>query len=406
DGVRHIFETFDLPCDQILKRQPSRQGAPLLFRIVMRPFIMIPVVQIVPITSENQEFCNEITHYFSQMVSQSGLKEFQKLAAEPFLFYLTVTNQLVYVTPFYISVSKQEHNYFLCFVSKKESFFSIYQLLSMIRTRVTYTLLLLQSYLQDFLTNPFDQSIKVQQPKVQELVRNWTNLNQYLGSLSTNLLEEFIRSGIVTRTLTEEEVRVQLLILVSKFQQDFDKIIFAILCQQKLFFVGANKGNVQKALNALLTFYPHPSVVLWTEAPTDHLISGTDPDRLRQWHLSKSVIVDLDNNVVIGGEKNEYISALIVETHRLIRDHSVAEGRRFFLGKIASLFSILESLLETTADQNMRKKIHTILRVCPGPVRELMVRVLFNMNPYLASSSERISSKLPRPSGDALSTFL
>jgi hypothetical protein len=391
DGVRHEFEDFTFACDEILKRSPLRRGVPFVFKVLLKPFLMLPISQVVSITSENQNLYDELIYHFHQYVELLGYKNLIKLVEYPFMLNLKMPQNLVYVYPFMNTAKKDNFVYFLCFITENRNWFAFYQLNSLINQKVGYILPILQDYLEKIEMNPTLDQIQVQKPKIHELVSNWANLNQYVGTLQANLFEEFIKYGTIEKTLSEAEVRAELLVILTKFPKNVDKLIFALLTQQKILFIGLEKERIKTTINALLTFYPQPSVELWAEKPSDGLIIGTDPKYLREYEKKNILIVDMENDKILGGENNEYCGNLVKETTKLIRDLSVTEARRFFLGKVSSIFNIITSLLEVSIQEDHEKQFHVILKVCPKAVIHLITKMTKDLHPVLSERIEKLT---------------
>ncbi|OLS25738.1 MAG: hypothetical protein HeimC3_13170 [Candidatus Heimdallarchaeota archaeon LC_3] len=392
DGIsKQKFDDFTLVCDEILDRRPLRRGVPFLFKVLLKPFLMLPISQVVSITSENQNLYNYIIYHFHRYSELLGYKNLVKLVENPFMLYLKIPQNLVYAYPFLNTTKKDNFVYLLCFVTENKNWFAFYQVNSLINKKVGYILPILEDYLKKIEKNPTIDSLQVQKPKIQELVNNWANLNQYVGALQANLFEEFIKYGTIKKTLTEEEVRSQLLIIFTKFPKDIDKLIFALLTQQKILFVSLEKEKLKSTINALLTFYPQPAVNLWAEKPSDGLIVGTDPKLVSEYDHKNILIVDMENDKIFGGEKNEYCENLLIDTTKLIRDLSVTEARRFFLGKISSIFNILTSLLEVSILEDNEKQFRVILKVCPKAVIHLITKMSKDIHPILSKRIDKFN---------------
>ena len=273
DGVsKQKFEDFTFVCDEILERSPLRRGVPFLFKVLLKPFLMVPITQVISITNENQNLYNQIIYHFNRYSELLGYKNLLKLVENPFMLYLKTPQNLVYAYPFLNTSKKDNFVYLLCFVTENRNWFAFYQVNSLINKKAGYILPALENYLQKFEKNPTNDALQLQTPKIQELVNNWANLNQYVGALQANLFEEFIKYATIKKTLTEEEVRSQLLILFTKFPKDIDKLIFALLTQQKILFVSLEKDKIKSTINALLTFYPQPAVNIWAEKPNEAVV--------------------------------------------------------------------------------------------------------------------------------------
>ena len=101
------------------------------------------------------------------------------------------------------------------------------------------------------------------------------------------------------------------------------------------------------------------------------------------------LIVDMEKDKITGGEKNEYCENLLIETTKLIRDLSVTEARRFFLGKISSIFNIITSLLEVSIQDDNDKQFNVILKVCPKAVIQLITKMSKDIHPILSKRIQK-----------------
>jgi len=250
--------------------------------------------------------------------------------SQPFLIYLNSVQKLVYIYPFFLNDNSKDFVHFLIFVTEEKYWFTFYQLSSLIKNRAKYILPILVEYLGKLETDPSSEVIKLQKTRMQEHVLNWADLNQYVASLQANLFEEFFKSRTTGMSLNENDARMRLIILLNKFENDIDKLIFALLGQKKILITGYEQNEVQQTVNALVTFYPHPSVVTWTEEPTEVLLVGTHPSLVKEYDTKDTLILDLDKSTISGGTKNEFCSELMKETKVLLQDISIQESRRFF----------------------------------------------------------------------------
>ena len=391
DGNSNEFDDFINICDKILNQQPTRHGRPFLLKIIYKPYFMVPITQLIPITTENQNDYYAVQQQLNKYAEQSGYKSLKKLFQGSFLIYLGSLQKLAYMYPFYQDHIQKDTCYVLCFITEEDYWFTIYQLLLLINTKAKHVVPILEGYIEDMEKNTQVERLKILGPKIQELIYSWANLNTYVGNLEAVLFEELIKFSNINYTLTEEQIRASLVVLLMKLGKDIDKLIFDIISQRQIVFVGYDQNVVQTTMNALLTFYPHPSVSLWSDEPTDVLLVGTHPSNIDYYQGKSAVIVDLDHNVILGGEKNDLCSALIGETKTLIQDISIAEARRYFQGKLSSIFMILKSLLEIMFEPEEKQKFQVVLKVCPRPMIRLIERMSEGFNPTLAKKIQDYS---------------
>ena len=95
------------------------------------------------------------------------------------------------------------------------------------------------------------------------------------------------------------------------------------------------------------------------------------------------MIVDLDKNVIHGGEKNEFCSELMKETKILLQNDSIHGGRVFFQGKVSSVFSILKTILRAYVEEE-DDALKNIIKYCPKAVAKLIEHMCYGLNPLLA----------------------
>jgi len=393
-GKMGLFEKFSRFCDEVLQVSPTRKGFPILLRIARKPFFFNSVQQITPISSENEDSLNELVGYLNKYVEQWGQKKFNVLFKQSQLFYLTNTHRIVYIFPFSQNLPNKEFSHFLCYLAEEGDWFTFYQLITVIRKRFQQILPALTDYLVKLEKNPTSSEVKEEKSKVQELLNEWADLNQYIGGMQASILEAFFKSGITSDNLTEQELNNHLNTLLTRVGDDIDKVIFAVLGLHQIFFCGEDRKLVEQALSALIAYYPHPSVVLWTEEPSNCLIVGTRPD-LIQKPDKFTVVVNLMNGKVKGGEKNEYCSNLIKETLKFAGNGSISQARIFFQRQVSSLFSLLKSLLEILPldDESQARQCQAVLKDQTLAKVKLVAQMCEILNPLLAGNVHQYIAK-------------
>ncbi|OLS13840.1 MAG: hypothetical protein RBG13Loki_2517 [Promethearchaeota archaeon CR_4] len=113
---------------------------------------------------------------------------------------------------------------------------------------------------------------------MQEIINDWADLNQYIGRMQVTILGDFLKSGITSDNMTEQEVYNHINILLTRVTNDIDKIIFALLGMRRIFFIGEDRKLGEHVLSALFAYYPHPSVGPWIEDSSNCLVVGTHPN--------------------------------------------------------------------------------------------------------------------------------
>ncbi len=393
-GKIGFFEEFSQFCDKILQVSPFRKGFPILLRVARKPFFLNLVQQVTPTTSENEESENELIGYLNQHAKQRGLKRIFANFKQSQFFYLTATHHIVYIFPFRRNQQKQQVTHLLCFIAEEGDWFTFYQLIPVIRKRFQQILPPLNDYLMELEKNPISNTIKEGKLKVQALIADWADLSQYIGGMQSTILEEFFKSGITSDSMTEQEVIKHRKILTTRVGDDFDKVVFAILGLHQVFFIGEDRKLVEQVLSAFLAYYPTPSVVLWIEEPSTCLIVGTRPNLIQNTQKS-TVIVDLDHNKVLGGEKNKYCSDLLEDTLRFALRTSVSEARLYFQRQVSSLFSLLKSLLEILPldEESQSRQCQVILKDQTLAKVKVIAQMCENLNPVLAENVQKYIAK-------------
>jgi hypothetical protein len=383
DGTIDYFESFTLACDEILQTSPTRMGTSFLLKISTKPFLISPVTQVIPITDENQDVFLALQFYLNKYIDNLSKKNLKKILSQPILIYLHNNQKFVYIYPFFLDDKNKDFVHFLVFMCDEKYWFTFYQLSSLIKSRAKYILPILSEYLNKLEIDPTSDVVKLQKTRMHEQVVNWADLNQYVGTLQSYLFEEFFKSRTTGVVLNENDARMRLIILLNKFDKDIDKLIFALLGQNQVLIIGYEQNEIQHTVNALVTFYPHQSVMTWAEEPTETLLVGTHPSLVKEFDKKNILIVDLDKGEIIGGEKNEFCSELMKETKTLLQDISIQESRRFFQGKVSSVFSILKTILRAYVEEE-DDALKNIIKYCPKAVAKLIERMCFGLNPLLA----------------------
>ncbi len=393
-GNLEFFEGFTTACDEILKSRPTRKGFPILFRIAFKPFFLTPVLQPAPSSEENEDLVNEILSYLYNLVEQDDLKKFLTLFKQPLLLYLSKSHRIVYVYPYYQNPRVKEFTHLLCFIADEGDWYTFYQLLTLIRKRFQRISPPLADFLLKMERDPASPEVKQGKSKILDLLSDAADLNQYITTMQASIIEEFSKSGITRDNLTEDQVRTHFSNLLTRVGADIDKIIFALLGLHQILFVGEDRQLVEQTLSAVLAFYPHPSVVLWAEAPSDFLLVGTRPAMVLNYE-SSPVIVDLGNNRVSGGEKNEFCSTLIQETVKFAESASIIESRAYFQRKIATLFTLLKSLFETLSlsEKAQPQQCQTILKNQSLATVQVLAHISESLNPFLAKIVQQYLSR-------------
>ena len=203
--------------------------------------------------------------------------------------------------------------------------------------------------------------------------------------MHTLLSEEIFKAGMASSDISDQQVRPGFIDLLMRIGHDFDKVLGTALSFQQVLFVSQDHQQVEQVLRDLLSYYPHPSVTLWTEEPSDSLFVGTRPD-LAKFYSKVPVIVDLDTNVVIGGTKNEFCATLLGETLQFASEMSVPESRIFFQGKISAIFTLLKAFLEilTLDEASQQQNLREMLLRYPEDSIELVYQIGRNVNKLLA----------------------
>ena len=385
NGISNYFAKFALACDWIVQARPTRKGFPILFRIALVPLFITPVLQVLPVKSENEETLCELQFQLKKYVKELGRKNLSTWMKQPFLIYLPYSRRIAYIIGFHLDMKPTSITHLICYITEEYDWFALYQLLSLFFKRAQYILPSVAHYLFTLEHHPISPEIKQDKEKIQEIVNNWADLNQYISEMHALLSEEFFKAGLASENLTEEQSRTNFLDLLAQVGKDFDKALGAALGLRQILFVGKNREVVEQALSAFLTFYPHPSVNLWTENMSDAHFIGTRPDLVENYDES-TVVVDLIKSKIIGGEKIEFCANLLNETMAFAKEMSVSESHIFFQGKISAIFTLLKALLEvlTLEKKDQKQRFQELFQKYPQDSLQLMAQMSRNLNPLLA----------------------
>ncbi len=377
--------SFAATCDRILKVPLVRRGFPVLFRIMVKPFFITPVTQLVPVSSENEESLYELQFYLKQSVETFGRKNRLGLIHRPFLVYLPRTRRIAYVYAFHQGLRRIAITHLLCFVAEEQDWFEWYQLLSLFYRRAKYISPEVGEYLHLLESNPVADDIQQNRRRVQEVISSWADLNQYINVMHVILSDEFFKAGIASENMNTQRSRQSFIELIRYFGSDFERVLNAALSLQQVLFISKDRQRVENAISALLNYYPHPSVTLWTEEPSDSLFVGTTPDTAL-FYGTEAVMVNLDTGTIINGKKNEFCRNLLKETIQFATEMSISESRLFFQGKISAIFSLVKGFLEVIAYEETKQHqlIFDMLERYPEDSVELVYQIARNINKLLA----------------------
>ncbi len=387
NGISNYFARFALTCDLIIQARPSRKGFPILFRIALVPLFITPVLQVLPIKPENEETLCELQFQLKKYIKELGRKNLSTWMKQPFLIYLPYSRRIAYIIAFHYAMKPSAITHLMCYITEEFDWFALYQLLSLFYKRAQYIIPSVAQYLHTLEMHPISPEVKQDKEKIQEIVNNWADLNQYISEMHALLSEEFFKAGMKSEILSEEQSRTNFFDLLARVGKDFDKALGAALGLRQVLFVGKNRDAVEQALSAFLTFYPHPSVNLWTENMSDAHFIGTRPDLVKNYDES-SVVVDLAKNIVVGGEKIEFCANLLNETIEFAKEMSVSESHMFFQGKISAIFTLLKALLEvlTLEKKDQLQRFQELFKKYPQDSLQLMAQMSRNLNPLLAKT--------------------
>ncbi len=377
--------SFAATCDRILKVPLVRRGFPVLFRIMVKPFFITPVLQVMPVSIENEESMYELQYYLKQSIEGFGRKNRLGLIHKPFLIYLPRTRRIAYIYAFHLGLRRVAITHLLCFIADERDWFEWYQLMSLFSRRAKYISPEVAEYLHLLESNPLADEVQQHRRRVQEIISSWADLNQYINVMHVILSEEFFKAGIASENMSAQRSRQSFFELIRFFGSDFEKVLNAALSLEQVLFVSRDRQRAEKAIGALLNYYPHPSVTIWTEEPSDSLFVGTTPD-LALFYGTESVVVDLDGGKILNGRKNEFCRTLLKETLQFAPEMSISESRLFFQGKISAIFSLVKGFLEvlTHNEEKQHQCILDMLQRYPEDSIELVYQIARNVNKLLA----------------------
>lgn len=355
-GDPEFFEDFTEICDEIIQTRPTSQSFPILFRILIKPFFVQPLTQIIPVASDKQDCLYELQRQLTKFVTLDALdQKKQKLSFKsPFVLYLPGTKQLVYVFPTTLYSNINSPTHLFCLSTSEKNFYTFYQLLPLIRKKIMHNSSLIGNCIQAVEEKITTHELKEQQDEIllkfiRETVYAWADINQYIGFIQSALLKELFKAGVLNETFTEEHTSILFNQLLARLTKDIDKVVFGLLTHQQILFVGEIKEEIEISLSTLLAFYPHSSVTFWTEKPEDYLLIGTHPQYLQNFSTDSALIVNLTTNDIIGGQKNTFCCELMEKTQQLAQESSVSIARATFQSKLFSLFVIIKELLTIIA---------------------------------------------------------
>ncbi|HMF33386.1 MAG TPA: hypothetical protein VKK79_18315, partial [Candidatus Lokiarchaeia archaeon] len=349
---------------------------------------MTPVLQVMPVLPENEESLFELQYYLKKSMAQFGRRRISHLIRRPFLLYLPRAKRIAYVVAFHLGQGRMSPvTYFLCYVAEERDWFAFYQLRSLFAKRVRVVVPELANYLQTLENNPLADDIRQNRDHIREFLNDWADLNQYIDVMHALLSEEFFKAGRFSENIGDQLAHSGFIDLLSQLEPDFDRVISAAISLQQVLFVSVDRQKVEQAISALLSYYPHPSVTLWTEKPSDSLFVGTSPN-LAEFYSKDCVVVDLDSNSVSGGRSNEFCANLLQETLEFASEMTVAESRMFFQGKISAIFSLVKAFLEVLSLDEAQQQVtlHKVYHRYPEDSIELVYQIARNVNKLLAKA--------------------
>ncbi|MFX1534760.1 MAG: hypothetical protein ACFFDI_11100 [Promethearchaeota archaeon] len=404
-GSTTEFEQFTITCDEILHNSPTRKGLPVLLKVSLKPFFTTPVDQVLPVSQENQNCLFELQNHLKEYVEgedffdtfdRLGLerKKVEILLKKPFVLYLPKTYHFAYIYALDQDLKNKDFTHVICFIVDGKDFFSFYQLTPLVRKKAAQIAPVLTNYFNTLKKKQIPEEISQREFQLRRMLEIWGNLNHYVSGLQVSLLEEFYKSGIDSEILKEDQSCMELNNFFLRLGEDIDKVIFALLSQHQILFVGEDKNEVKEILSTLLAFYPHPSVVMWIQTPSphiDHLIMGMSPNNLRYYAKKSNLIVDLRTNQVLKGEKNEFCAKLVKETQLIDQECSMYEARKFFQTKISSLFVLVRALLEASSleREKQQQEFQNILTNYPLANIQLIARMTNSLNLLLGKKVQK-----------------
>src|SRR5271157_1438892 len=237
DGNRNAFMSFTTTCDEILQSRPTRKGFPILYRIGWDPLFVTPILHVVPVAPKNEPLIFELQYHLKRYAEQLGRANMLNGKNKPFLLYLPKQKQITYICPFDIGLEGDNITHFLAYVTEENDWFSFYQVMVLFYKRVQNIIPPIALHLDFLEDNPAFGEIEVQRPKIQQMIFDWADLNQYISAMSALLSEEFFKSGVKSEDVTEEQSRANFIDLLTRFTLDFDKVLNAALSQKQVLFV-------------------------------------------------------------------------------------------------------------------------------------------------------------------------
>ena len=282
-------------------------------------------------------------------------------------------------------------SHLLCYIVAEAEWFTFYRLIPLFQKRALGLLSSLTDFLQKLEKKPASIEVKQRKASMVNILTDWADLNQYISGMKADIFEELLKSSNRNETIqsiqSEQTVRKHFSRFLKAASNDVDKVIFAIFGQQQILFVGENRRLVEDVLIAFLAYYPHPSVKLWAEEPSDCLLVGSPPGQVQNYPKG-TVILDLDNRRVIGGEKNEFCANLIKKTEMFARTATVPETRIFVQTQVGAIFTLLKALLQAISlegREERRRQFVTILKSSPETTVRLVGQMSKNLHPWLAT---------------------
>lgn len=397
DGNTNAFNKFTASCDKIFQSQPKRKGFPILLRVALEPFFIAPVLLGNPVTEDFEISLYELQFHLKKYIEQMGRVSLIRLKLKPILLYLSNTKQIAYIYAFPMKMQGSAATHFLCYVAKESEWFAFYQVMSLFFKRAQQILPKISQHLIFLESSPplSDFNFNQRKTEIQDCINDWADLNQYLSTMQVLLSTEFFKSSISQEDLTDAQSLSHFTRLLDCVGKDFDKVLNANLGLRQVLFTSKDPEKVKQALSAFLAWYPHPSVTLWTESASDSSFIGTRPELAKNYDPS-IVIVDLDQNEIVGGTKNEFCAKLLRETQQFLKIMSVRDSRIYFLERISGFFALFKNLLKALAMDEAHQEEYF-----QGAVKEnsldsvqLTIEIGENLNPLLAQTVQKFVQKM------------
>ncbi len=413
-GDLSVFEGFGPACDEVVQVQPTRKGFPALLRIVLEPYLVTPVTQLLPLSGEKEDAVDHLLASLLKETERASLKDLRRLFEKPHLVFLPGKHQIVFIYAFRQTSKSKDVSHLLCFLVAEDEWFTFYQLLPLFQKHALRVLPPLADFLQKLEKNPAAPEVKQQKSSMANALAEWADLNQYISKMQTSIFDEIMNSltmiykekmsekgldNVVNAfDYTASDLAKSMFLKFLRASHDLDKIIFAILGQQQVLFVGEDQPLVEMVLSAFLTYYPHPSVKLWAEEPSECLLVGTHLSQVQNYPQG-TVVLDLRASRVIGGypsrvmgrviggEKNEFCAKLIENIKKFARGATVPESRAFFQGQVGALFALLHALLQDLFFEGPREhqqQFQDALKSFPEGTVRLVGQLSKKLHPLLA----------------------